>query len=32
LRAHALAAMRDFIGDKRVLMTTLDLIERDLGR
>jgi len=29
-RAHALEAMRDFIGDKRVLMTSLDLIERDL--
>ena len=32
LRAHALAAMRDFIGDKRPLMTSIDLICRDLER
>ena len=31
-RAHAAAAMRDFIGDKRTLMMSLDLIERDLRR
>ena len=28
-RAHALEAMRDFIGDKRVLMTSLELIAGD---
>ena len=30
LRAHAIEAMRDFVGDKRALMTSLDLIGRDL--
>jgi len=30
LRARALEAMRDFIGDKRTLMISLDLIEADL--
>jgi hypothetical protein len=29
---HALEAMRDFIGDKRVLMLSLDLIARDSAR
>lgn len=29
-RAHAVEAMRDFIGDKRVLMTSLELIVGDL--
>ncbi|MEY2878260.1 MAG: hypothetical protein RLZZ15_640 [Verrucomicrobiota bacterium] len=32
LRAHAVDAMRDFIGDKRPLLTSLDLIERELAR
>jgi hypothetical protein len=32
LRAHALDAMRDFIGDKRPLMTSLDLICRDVAQ
>jgi len=31
-RVHALEAMRDFIGDKRVLMLSLDLIARDSAR
>jgi hypothetical protein len=32
LRAHALAAMGDFIGNKRPLLTSIDLICRDLER
>jgi hypothetical protein len=32
LRTRALEAMIDFVGDKRVLMTSLDLIARDLQR
>ena len=31
-RVHALEAMCDFIGDKRVLMLSLDLIARDSAR
>jgi hypothetical protein len=31
LRVHAVEAMRDFIGDKRVLMMSLELIAGDLG-
>ncbi len=32
LRTHALEAMRDYIGDKRPLTTSLDLIAQDLAR
>lgn len=32
LRAQALGAMSDFVGDKRPLLTSIELICRDLGR
>lgn len=32
LQAHAVAAMRDFIGDKRPLLTSLELLRRDWPR